>query len=268
MSLNVLLFLTCVLWCDFFSPFPPIHAGPYSPLYEHITENWKPHGGDVSDDKVAILDISTGLSRTFADYHRMAGGLAGTLRHYMHLTENNCVAVYSPNHVDYLPVALAVSLTGAKMTPINPLFTVQELSTVLERSKSSVLITHWSKLDVALQAVKRAESVEHVIVITDNGEPCPEGTVDVNALLFHDKVFHDTLHNVHRTTHLHPFLLPYSSGTTGLPKAVTLTHENIVANLLQMEAIEGLAFAPNHKVISPLPFFHIYAFTVSMLYPA
>jgi 4-coumarate--CoA ligase len=219
-------------------------------------------------DKVAIVDSSTGLSRTFADYHRICGGLAGTLRHYMNLTENNCVAVYSPNHVDYLPVSLAVSLTGAKMTPINPLFTIQELCTVLERSKSSVLITHWSKLDVALQAVKKAESIEHVIVITDNGEPIPEGTVDMNSLLDHDKVFHDTLHNVHRTTHLHPFLLPYSSGTTGLPKAVTLTHENIVANLLQMEATEGLAFAPNHKVISPLPFFHIYAFTVSMLYPA
>jgi 4-coumarate--CoA ligase len=222
----------------------------------------------VSDDKVAILDVSTGLSRTFADYHRLAGGLAGTLRHYMHLTENNCVAVYSPNHVDYLPVSLAVSLTGAKMTPINPLFTVRELCTVLGRSKSSVLIAHWSKLDVALQAVKQAESVEHVIVITDNGEPIPEGTVDINSLLDHDKVFHDTLHAVHRTTHMHPFLLPYSSGTTGLPKAVTLTHENIVANLLQMEAIEGQAFEAHHKVISPLPFFHIYAFTVSMLYPA
>jgi hypothetical protein len=52
-----------------FSPFPPIPAGPYLPLYEeHITENWKPYGGYLSD-KVAMVDSSMGLSRTFADYH-------------------------------------------------------------------------------------------------------------------------------------------------------------------------------------------------------
>jgi acyl-CoA synthetase (AMP-forming)/AMP-acid ligase II len=53
-----------------------------------------------------------------------------------------------------------------------------------------------------------------------------------------------------------------------MPKGVCLTHSNLVANLLQMEIVEGIPFPPEYKLISPLPFFHIYAFTVSMLYPA
>lgn len=55
-------------------------------------------------------------------------------------------------------------------------------------------------------------------------------------------------------------------GTTGHPKGVCLTHANLVANLYQYENVEGMAFAPDHKLVSPLPFFHIYAFTVSLMY--
>jgi 4-coumarate--CoA ligase len=51
-------------------------------------------------------------------------------------------------------------------------------------------------------------------------------------------------------------------------QGVCLTHQNLVTNLLQCDEVEGMAFPLNHKLISPLPFFHIYAFTVSMMYPA
>ena len=64
------------------------------------------------------------------------------------------------------------------------------------------------------------------------------------------------------------YFLPYSSGTTGLPKGVCLSHTNLVANLLQTETIESLGFPSNHKLFSPLPFFHIYGYLVSALYTA
>ena len=249
------------------SPFPPIPEGPYRPLYEVVTENWKAHGGYL-DEKVAIVDGTTGLQRTFRDYHRTAGGLAAALKDDLDIHESSTVALYCPNHVDFLPITLAVSLCGAKLTPINPMYTAQEVAVVLEKSRTSVLIAHVSKLDVALETVKDTKTVKHVIVITDDGEPLPEGTISLDCLRIHDGAFHETIHDIHKSTSHHPFLLPYSSGTTGLPKGVCLTHENIVANLLQCDEVEGLAFPDSFKLISPLPFFHIYAFTVSLVYPA
>ena len=75
------------------SPFPSIADGPYPPLYEFISENWLPHGGYL-DEKVAIIDGSTGMRRTFRDYYSTTGGLAGALRYDFDVKENDCVAVW------------------------------------------------------------------------------------------------------------------------------------------------------------------------------
>jgi 4-coumarate--CoA ligase len=127
----------------------------------------------------------------------------------------------------------------------------------------------WCRLDIGLSAAKDAPHVKHIVVITDTeNEATPEGTIGLDWLRSHQAAFDSTVPSVHGNTLAHPVCLPYSSGTTGLPKGVCLTHSNLIANLLQMEVVEGSTFPSDHKVISPLPFFHIYAFTVSMLYPA
>src|SRR5207253_497554 len=56
--------------------------------------------------------------------------------------------------------------------------------------------------------------------------------------------------------------LPYSSGTTGLPKGVMLTHYNIVANVCQTDAVETIG--AHEVLIAALPFYHIYAMVMIM----
>jgi 4-coumarate--CoA ligase len=211
-------------------------------------ENWSPKG--YLRDQVAIVDGSTGLERTFGDYYESTRRIAGALKDDLGINEASTVALFSPNHVDYLPISLAVSLTGAKLAPINPLYTSAEVAAILDASRSSVCITHASRLDTALEAVKSSKTVKHVVIITDNeDDPVPEGTISLALLKNFGSPMDESIRLVHESDDSHPYLLPYSSGTTGHPKGVMLTHENIVVNLLQLEEVEDLAFPSVRLVV-------------------
>jgi 4-coumarate--CoA ligase len=227
------------------------------------------------------------MQRTYHDYYTTSTNLAGALKYDFGINDlTSTVALFCPNHVDYLPIMLAVSLCGAKVTPINPMYTRLELATVLKQSRSTVLIAHVSTLDVALETIKNNHTpVQHVIVVTDtmdiDGGPTPTvdtaentyisdnvpfGTVRLDALRRHGRAFDKTVGSVCKNPAASPVILPYSSGTTGLPKGVCLSHYNIVSNLLQIERVEGESIQPWHSIFTPLPFYHIYALTVSLLF--
>eukprot|EP00558_Chaetoceros_sp_UNC1202_P012238 CAMPEP_0197238398 /NCGR_PEP_ID=MMETSP1429-20130617/4864_1 /TAXON_ID=49237 /ORGANISM="Chaetoceros sp., Strain UNC1202" /LENGTH=551 /DNA_ID=CAMNT_0042697533 /DNA_START=151 /DNA_END=1806 /DNA_ORIENTATION=- len=252
------------------SPFPSIPSRHETPLTEFVTADWVKPNGHLRN-KQAIVDAITGQTRTFREYYDDMGGLAANLRYELGVGEHSTLALFSPNHVDYMPICLATALCGAKLTPINPAYTAAELETVLNKSHSEILIVHHESMDVALEAVKNVNTIRQIIIIPeDDGidTPVPVGTISLNALRKHSTPIHETFHTVHKNTENHPFLLPYSSGTTGLPKGVCLSHSNIISNLYQFETVEALAFPSNQKLISPLPFYHIYAWLASALYSA
>ncbi|KAL3919452.1 MAG: hypothetical protein SGILL_003748 [Bacillariaceae sp.] len=254
-------------------PFPPISAGPYDPLPDVVMERWKKNyeSDDTEDDgylsdELAIFDGSTGMSRTFRQYYESTKGIAGNLKYELGVDEKACVCLFAPNHVDYLPVTLAVGLCGAKLTPVNPLYKKQELQIVLDKSRSSVLIAHSAILDVALEAAKDSKHVKHVIVMTEDGAEEPRDGLDsLDSIKSHKDGFDKTIRYMHTEANLHPYLLPYSSGTTGMPKGVCLTHANLTANLNQFDVVEGLSMGVGEGVLSPLPFFHIYGMVASLL---
>ena len=212
--------------CDLnvvYSPYPPIPEGPYPPLPEWVMQHWKAHNSKDGylAEQTAIRDIATGLTRSFDDYYNIATQVGAVLQDDFELEEDQCVALYCPNHVDYLPVSLAVALCGARLTPINPLYTSHELSTVLQKSRSKILFVHTSKLYVALESIQRdCPNIEKIVVITDEaGESIPEGTMELKDLLTNPaKKLTESQQGMHKKTHTHPYLLPYSSGTTGQPK--------------------------------------------------
>mmetsp|Transcript_46541 Transcript_46541/g.113354 ORF Transcript_46541/g.113354 Transcript_46541/m.113354 type:complete len:706 (+) Transcript_46541:147-2264(+) len=278
------------------SPFEHLDPTKFTskPLPELVMENWKGYvegmaGVDRDSSvtnfdspllgpEVAIIDGSTGQQRTYDDFYKSTVSIAGCLKQEFGVTEHTTVCLFAPNHVDYLPTTLAVGLCGAKITPVNPLYTTGELQLILDKSHSSVLIAHTDTLDVALEAARHSKYVKHVVVMTptDDNDGCScaspevEGTTTLESLKsYNGKPLLTTQREKHsHGTDHHPYLLPYSSGTTGLPKGVALTHANLVANLLQCQVVEEPFFPTGEKLISPLPFFHIYGMTVSNLYTA
>ena len=132
------------------------------------------------------------------------------------------MSLFSPNHVDYLPICLAIAMVGAKVTPLNPLYTEHEVTTILDRSSSKILFAHAKLLPVALEAVAKSKTVTHIIVIPDAEKDVhiPTEAVDFQSLLDYKHAPQltasvDEVHNHLKDIDNHPWLLPYSSGTTG-----------------------------------------------------
>jgi long-subunit acyl-CoA synthetase (AMP-forming) len=248
------------------SPYAPItDSSTLAPVSKFVSSGWT--STNIAQ-KVAIRDGSTGETRTFSDYHIRMNRIASALKMEYDLKPNETISIFSPNNVDYLPICLAVGLCGAKIVPINPLYTALELSKILVPSHTKILFTHAKLLPVALDAMLDAPCVEHIIVIPDvqSDANIPEGAEHLEQLTAYSFVEDNKAQYGAIDVKNHPFLLPYSSGTTGLSKGCMLSHANIVANLLQVDETERRVFHQHHKLISPLPFFHIYGLLVSLIY--
>lgn len=202
-------------------------------------------------DKPAFVEGPSGRTVTYADLDRGVRALAGGLA-ARGFGKGDVFALYLPNVPEY-PIAFhGVALAGGTVTTINPLYTVEELAFQLRDAGASYLLTIPQFLEVAREAAGRA-GVEEVLVL---GEA--EGAAPFSSLMDPEapapEVEIDPAEDV--------VVMPYSSGTTGGPKGVMLTHRNLVANLVQSEGVHPIG--AEDRLLGVLPFFHIYGQTVIM----
>ena len=202
--------------------------------------------------EVAITD-GAGSSYTFAELReavrRLAGGLSAR-----GVGPGTTVALLAPNIPEYAIVFHAVALAGGTVTTINPTYGTSEVRFQLTDAAATWLVTIGMFLDTATAAAE-GTGVEQIVVIGDAAE-VPEPAQALGPL------FGEPIDQVPVDYAEHVVVLPYSSGTTGLPKGVMLTHRNLVANIAQMEH----TFVPSagEAALAVLPFFHIYGMQVLM----
>ncbi len=200
----------------FRSPYPDIDI-PDSPLTPFALRHAERLG-----DRPALIDAASGETLTYAALsdavRRVAGGLA-----QCGLGKGDVLAIFAPNCADYAVAFLAAASFGGITTPVNCLATAEELARQLADSGSHYLLTTPDLLDVAQRATDQHPMREiFVLGKSDGATPFAEllRSEPAEALPPIDPA-HDVV------------ALPYSSGTTGLPKGVMLTHRNIVANVCQ-----------------------------------
>ena len=230
------------------SPWPDVSIPEVS-----ITEYVLRHAERLHD-KPAMVDGVSGRALTYGQLsdaiRRVATGLARR-----GFRKGDVFAIYSPNLPEYAVIFNAVASLGGINTTVNPLYTAAELANQLRDSGARFLITVPAVLDKAKEAAAAVGVDELYVFGTAAGaRPLSE--------LLEAPASPPTVHIDPRTDVV---ALPYSSGTTGLPKGVMLTHYNLVANLCQCEGAKSFdGFKETDVVIAVLPFFHIYGMVVIM----
>jgi acyl-CoA synthetase (AMP-forming)/AMP-acid ligase II len=206
-------------------------------------------------DKPALIDGPSGRTLTYGQLRDGVASVAAGLAR-RGFKKGDVFAIYSPNVPEYATIFLAVAAVGGINTTVNPLYTADELAKQLTDSGARFLITVPPFLDKAKDAARKS-NIEDVFVFgsADGARSFTElGQVGLEA----------PSPRIDPRTDL--VVLPYSSGTTGLPKGVMLTHRNLVANLCQCEGMKNWdAFAERDVTIGVLPLFHIYGMVVIMM---
>ncbi|MGH2819050.1 MAG: 4-coumarate--CoA ligase family protein [Actinomycetota bacterium] len=230
---------------SFRSPYPDVSI-PEVTLPSFVLE-----GAVERGDKPALVDGPSGRTIT---YVQLAGGVTRVAAGLSErgFSKGDVFAIFSPNLPEYALAFLGVAALGGTNTTINPLYTAEELAFQLNDAGARFMLTVPPFLDRALEAADRSDVKEVFVIgegpgatpfasLLDNGGGASPAEIDPRADLV---------------------VLPYSSGTTGLPKGVMLTHHNLVANICQTQPVHHAS--ERDTVIGVLPFFHIYGMTVIM----
>jgi 4-coumarate--CoA ligase len=203
---------------------------------------------------VIYVDITTGEVQTYGEIRAASERIGRTLRNDWQWQKGDVMAIFSPNSADIGSMTFGVLWAGGIICPINNLCKTDELTSYLKSSEAKGLVTHASCLDVAQDAARAAGlSLDRIVLV---GASHPQGKEK------HVSSLRPTALGVGKMA-INPSedlaFLVYSSGTTGLPKGVMLSHENMVVNALQNNSMdEGNTHWKSDRTIGFLPMYHIY----------
>jgi acyl-CoA synthetase (AMP-forming)/AMP-acid ligase II len=206
-------------------------------------------------DAPALIDGTDGTTLTYEQVDRFHRRVAAALAE-AGVRKGDVLALHSPNTVAFPIAFYAATRAGATVTTVHPLATPEEFAKQLRDSAARWIVTVSPLLEAARKAAELAGGVEEILLC--DSAPGHRSLIDMLASTAPEPaVGIDPARDV--------AALPYSSGTTGIPKGVMLTHRQIATNLAQIEPLVSAGRAD--RILAVLPFFHIYGLTALMNAP-
>lgn len=263
-----------------------------SPYQQRIWQNSYPPGTASGIDMSACRSInqlfqdavdafgnrpafsSFGAALTFNDMDRLSRDFAAFLQNEIGIGKGDRVAMMAPNTLGFAVGMFGILRAGGVQVNVNPMYTPRELRHQLEDADVETIVIFSGSTPTLAEIIDRTP-VNRVIVFTlddlvKKGLPSPPAdprladTIDFGDALSRGARLEFTQPDM---AHADLAYLQYTGGTTGLSKGAMLTHGNLVANILQFEAMDtGVIKDGEETVLTAIPMYHIYALTVNTLH--
>jgi acyl-CoA synthetase (AMP-forming)/AMP-acid ligase II len=218
--------------------------------------------GRVYTLTISVIYRMVDLDRkyTFAEVKALATSFGEGLRNLWDWQKNDVLALYAPNDIDIPPIIYGTFFAGGIVTPANPVYSTDELAHQLENSGARALVTTKQFLSTALKAAKKVGIENDRVILLGAGKD------STHRFKHWTNICKTSGSSRYRRRRAKPdtdlAFLAYSSGTTGLPKGVMLSHRNIMSDLLLIQGAVGKWYSSSDdKFLGVLPFFHIYGLT-------
>lgn len=237
----------------FRSKLPDIYIPKHLPLHSYCLQEKMAEIGH----RTCLINAVTGESFTYSDVDLAARKAASGL-YKLGIAKGDVIMLLLPNSPEFVFAFLGASYLGAIMTAANPFFTAAEIAKQAKGSKAKLIITQSSYYEKVKEITEQLPDAK---IMTVDSPP-------LGCLSFADLIQGGD-HEI-PAVEISPddvVALPYSSGTTGLPKGVMLTHKGLVTSVAQQVDGENpnLYYRNDDVILCVLPLFHIYSLNSVLL---
>jgi long-chain acyl-CoA synthetase len=232
---------------ELFNPPLDLPEIPYDQLLRMSAERSPAHTAMI------FHDVKWSYRQLVSMVNCIANGL-----HDLGLGKGDRICLFTPNRPEYTIMLNAASTIGAVVTPMNPAYKEREITYQLGDSEATAIMVYRELLPL-LQLALSHTSFPHLKHIIVTGIQADEEIPGMPEAVSFAKLLRESSPKRPDPVEINPydlFALPYSSGTTGLPKGTMLSHYNLTSNHLQVLAASGINEAD--ATIIFLPMYHIY----------